>query len=492
MKLPEAWSPETPSEELNEERYEDFKKRYRYDPVGFCRDCIEWPDGGGLAAYQNDILSKLVEHKRVVARGPHGLGKTAVAALAIIWFMLTRDGEDWKIPTTASVWRQLTKFLWPEIRRKWLRRVRWDIVGRPPLKDKQEIFTIHIAMQTGEAFAMASDDSETLEGAHADKVLFIFDEAKIIEDATWDSAEGAFSTGECYWLAISTPGEPVGRFYDINTYKPGYEDWFVRHVTLREAIIAGRISEDWADGRLKQWGKNDQRYQNRVLGEFAASSSGSLISLAWVEMANERWYDWKERISDGGYLQPVNRIGLDIARGGEDMTIFALRRGYVIDSLVKRNHGDTMDIVADGSKMLIDNADAGMCVEVANMPGVFDRLRELFSEKRIFSFNPSKGSEATDKSGEWGFVDTRSAAWWHMRELLDPSNNFPVALPPDDNLTGDLIAPNWKPQGEKIRVQSKEDIKKMPGRSHKSTDEGDAVVISFYEEAFEEEGLDYA
>ena len=44
-------------------------------------------------------------------------GKTTIAAWLILWFAPTRDGnpkyEDWKIPTTASAWRQLTKFLWP-------------------------------------------------------------------------------------------------------------------------------------------------------------------------------------------------------------------------------------------------------------------------------------------------------------------------------------------------------------------------------------------
>ncbi|SEO73296.1 hypothetical protein [Actinacidiphila rubida] len=57
--------------------------------------------------------------------------------------------------------------------------------------------------------------------------------------------EGAFSGGrtegslEAFALAIAIPGSPVGWFYDIRSRKPGLEDWFVRHVTLAEAIAAG-------------------------------------------------------------------------------------------------------------------------------------------------------------------------------------------------------------------------------------------------------------
>ena len=51
--------------------------------------------------------------------------------------------------------------------------------------------------------------------------------------------------------------------------------------------------------------------------------------------------------------------------------------------------------------------------------------------------------------------------------------------PPDDELIGDLTAPKWRPvaggpkASAKIRIESKEDIRKRLGRS---TDAGDAVV----------------
>src|SRR5581483_11776366 len=93
---------------------------YHDRPVDYVRDLIRWPAGQGLTDYQAETLTDLVVYGRQAVRGPHGLGKTSTAALAILWFATTRDamGEDWKVPTTASAWGQLIHYLWPEVH-KW-------------------------------------------------------------------------------------------------------------------------------------------------------------------------------------------------------------------------------------------------------------------------------------------------------------------------------------------------------------------------------------
>jgi len=65
-----------------------------------------------------------------------------------------------------------------------------------------------------------------IEGAHAESLLYIFDESKSIAAPVFDAAEGAFAgPGEVFALAQSTPGEPSGRFYDIHARASGLEDW---------------------------------------------------------------------------------------------------------------------------------------------------------------------------------------------------------------------------------------------------------------------------
>ncbi len=113
-------------------------------------------------------------------------------------------------------------------------------------------------------------------------------------------------------LAISTPGEPQGRFYEIHARRPGCEDWWVRHVTLLECLRAGRIGPEWAAQRKVQWGEQSAVYRNRVLGEFASSEEDGIIPLTWIEAANERW----QALQESGQWGPFLRCGVDVARGG--------------------------------------------------------------------------------------------------------------------------------------------------------------------------------
>lgn len=366
----------------------------------------------------------------------------------------------------------------PEVH-KWARRLRWDKLGRQPYNERIELTTLSLKLKTGEAFALASDNSAMIEGAHASKILYIFDESKEIPFATWDSAEGAFSTGDTYWLSVSTPGEPQGRFYEIQSKRPGYEDWDVRPVTLAETVAAGRISVSWAEARRKQWGEESAAYQNRVLGEFASSEADGVIPLSWVEHANERWAEWND--SDPKPELAFTCVGADIARSGEDKTVFAMRYENVVTELRKTTKEDLMQ-TAGRLKGILDAHGGKAFIDVIGIgAGVVDRLRELkYSD--VIPFNASEHTDYMDSSGELGFINCRSASWWHMRELLDPANGHNIALPPDDELTGDLVSPHWKvTSGGKIQVEAKEDIKERIGRS---TDCGDAVVMAFFDNKF--------
>lgn len=457
-----------------------FVQEYFDHPAKFAAECLVWPKGESHTAYQIEISDALPEKKRVCVRAPHGVGKTAMAAITVIWFALTRDaqGEDWKIPTTASSWRQLTKYLWPEIH-KWLRRVRWDKVGRSALKENYELLDQSIKLKNGEAFALASDQPALLEGAHAKNLLYILDEAKTIPDETWDAVEGAFSVGECMALAFSTPGEPSGRFYEIQKRAKGFEDWWTRYITLDEAVKSGRVSAKWARQRERQWGTDSAAYQNRVLGNFASNDEDGIIPLAAIERANARWQamaDAAEKKGDDEVWGDLLGIGADIGRGGDPTVLANLYKNNTIRSLDHSRSKNLMEVTGILRGRLQRHLEARSVIDLIGIgAGVFDNLREDDDlAERVIPFNAGSATDLKDASGELGFVDLRSAAWWNAREmLLDPS--VQVALPPDDKLTGDLTAPRSKIQsGGKIKVESKDDIRKRIGRS---TDDGDAVIM---------------
>lgn len=447
--------------------------RWRDSPVAWADECLNVK----LTGYQAEVLNALPTHKRIALRGPHGLGKSFLGAILVNWFATTRDlaGRDWKIITTASAWRHLEVYLWPEIH-KWAGRIDFETLGRAPFKPNSELLNLRLKLNYGAATAVASNQPERIEGAHAEELLYLLDEAKIVPPATWDSIEGAFSNAgtdtpdNAYAFAMSTPGPPSGRFYDIHRRAAGYEDWWTRHVTLEEAISSGRISRNWADQRKLQWGEDSAVYHNRVLGEFHASDEDSVIPLAWLEAAIERWHVWDRagRPSPGGPLW----TGVDVGRGGDE-SVMAHRDGWAV-WLEGNRRRDTMSQVA-----ALQGLQGRAIIDVIGLgAGVYDRLRELGA--RPLAYTGSGKALVRDRSGKFGFTNTRSAAYWNLRELLDPAFEPVLALPPDDLMISDLTTPSWKVTTgvpPKIQVEVKDEVVKRLGRS---PDRGDAIAMAMW------------
>lgn len=376
----------------------------------------------------------------------------------------------------------MTKFLWPEVR-KWSRKINWQKVGRKEFSG-EELLSRNLNLNYGEAFALASSDANRIEGAHADQIMYVFDESKIVPDKFWDSAEGALMNAEnAYWFSISTPGEPVGRFYDIQSGGKGFEDWWVRHVTLQEAVDAGRIGIDKANQRLAQWGEDSAVYQNKVLGNFAQSEEDSVIPLSWVETSMRKWSEFKSKRN-----HIADQLGCDVARMGGDKSVIALRYGNFIDELEKRGMIDTMQCAGYVKAHMSRNPGIQVLVDIIGMgAGVYDRLAEEFNtidgfevDDFIHPFHVQGTTDFMDETELWEFKDCYSASYWNLREMLDPEKgDKQLMLPPDSDLKQELMKFKWsvRSSGE-IYVLRKEKVKEELGRS---PDSADAVAMACWE-----------
>lgn len=476
-----------------------FQRTYANDRVAFVWDCLP-KLRDTFAPYQEEILGYFDQgHRRVALRGPHGLGKTLIAALLVHHTILTSE-QDAVAPTLASVWRQLEKYLWPEIH-KIARLLDWDVIGRVPYtRDELMVHSIRIRSPYGwnESFAVASGDASAIEGAHASRLFYIFDESKSVDPPMWDAAEGAFSTegaavlgggsGECYWLAISTPGAPEGVFYNIHSRKEGYDDWLVRHVTLDEAIAANRIGRKWAQQRARQWGVNSAVYKNRVLGEFAKDSSEGVIPLDWVEAAFDRYREW-EALGKPGAGLAQRKVGVDSARFGDDKTVFAHRVGDRLEKMDVYTK-QSVPVTAGYLKPVAEQAhEVNIEMDSGLGASVYDILMQGYDwanpNMNLTQVYMGAGTSVVDNTGMFRFRCVRDAAWWHMRELLDPDGGHLIALVPDDDLLGDLCAPRYEIKyihdWLTICVEPK-DIVRKKDRLGRSTDHGDACVLAFWDE----------
>ncbi len=454
--------------------------------MAFVRDCLTFDEGDAPAPYQLAVLDALAHNDRVALRGPRGLGKSSAAAWAVLWWALVWDGRtDWKAITTASVWNQLTAFTWPEIH-KWLGRVRWDVVGRAPPSETDEAMLQSLRLNTGQAQAIASNDAQRMEGAHATKLLYVFDEAKIIPSAVWDSVEGAFASGGGKWLALSTPGDLAGRFYQIISGQvPG---WTHMRVTAEEAIAAGRMSTNWVEARRAAWGEDSALYKQQVLGEPADDAGGGLVPLSWCEQAQVRWeaLNAAEWCDGRGREIPVSCIAFDVGGGtaqGDASAIAIVRGGVLVERVQKIRVAPDPSVAT----MHLAGIVKGLCDQhkprfifgdsIGIGAGVVARLRE--QGYNALPFIASAATTMTDASGYAGFACWRDAMWWAVREILAPPQGgaMGAALPMDDDLVGDLtsVGDAGVNSRNQHKAESKDAIRKRIGRS---TDAGDAVAMA--------------
>jgi phage terminase large subunit len=449
---------------------------YQNNIVGFVQDVLK----ATPRVYQEEGLLKFMNDHYLCVRAPHSAGKTTLAAWCVLWGLACFP--EIKVPTTATAWRQLTDVLWPEIK-KWALRANWSHVGIT-LSENDHISRTRLEFGPNRfAVGLASKEETRIEGYHSAVLMYVFDEAKGIPVNIWNGAQGALVGGNTYCLAISTPGLSAGRFFDIQSRKAGTERWTVMHIKKEQCEREVDGFKEWAEDCKKLWGEQSPIYKRRVLAEFAEDEEGALIPLWMIEEANERWHKMK----DEKLLKErsLDIVGVDVGHKGESQTVLArLYDEVFIPHLEKHPHFDTMETTAAVRKALLASYDkaTGTYSATANVDaigvgaGVVDRAKELGLP--VKGVNVSVKTKRRDVTRMVTFVNLRSYLSWRLRERLDPNltpEDELLALPPDDELTGDLVSLRYETTSAgKIKVESKDEIKKRIGRS---PDCGDSVCL---------------
>ena len=171
-------------------------------------------------------------------------------------------------------------------------------------------------------------------------------------------------------------------------------------------------------------------------------------------------------------------LGVDVARGGMDLSAIAVRQGAKILSIETFSNMDGPLLAGEiavryrrlkASRANVDIIGLGAAVE--------DALKDpVYHDITVVPVNVATSSDVLDSDGNRKYQNLRAELWWTLREALDPKTKDPLALPPGDSLLGDLAAPKYDFRKGWIQVEAKEDTKKRLGRS---PDEGDAVMLTF-------------
>lgn len=423
--------------------------RSRNDPAWFIRNVL---GAEYLTPQQITVLESVRDHRRTLVTAGNSVGKTWLAARLALWFLYSHPKS--KVITTAPTWIQVESLLWRELRAAYLS-AKFPLGG--------DIHKTQIVLADNWfAIGLSTDDPTRFQGFHAPRIMIIFDEAIGVDPGIWEASEGVAVGNDDRFLAIGNPTDPTSeakRKEDSglwNVLRLSAEDH--PNVIERKIVVPGAVTWEWIEEREQEYGGRESGlYRARVRGLWPEEGDDVLIPLALVEAAQKRWSEPKP----GAQLICA---GCDVARYGQDETvIFPVYEGGIVGRPSVR-HGQNLMETAGQLKALgaptlgVDDAGLG--------GGVTDRLKE----QRV-SVNACIGGSAAREDKK--FVNARAEMWWALREALKAGD---LALPDDRKMAADLTNVKFAYDSRgRIKLESKDDIKKRLGRS---PDRGDALAIT--------------
>lgn len=458
---------------------------YYSDPYGFVWFAFPWGQPGTPLAREHDgpdpwqarVLIRLGRElvraqnpdeaeeavgaaiRMAIASG-HGIGKTALVAWIIIWFISTRPNPQ--IVVTANTGLQLKTKTWRELA-KWHKMAinsHWFVWTATQFKLRAEPETWFAT-----AVPWSAHNPSAFAGTHESHVLMLFDEASEIDAVIWETAEGALTTGSVagnttIWLAFGNPTQNTGRFRQCWT--KFRKRWVTEQVDSRDSKRTDkRLIREW----IEDYGEDSDFVRVRVRGVFPRVGPRQFIGNHLVEAAQKRFVDpaWI-------HAATPRLMGVDIAREGDDESVIVLRRGAkMLPDIFRYRIPDLMVLASEIAGKINEWKPDLVFVDGTGMgSGVYDRLVQL-GYQNVVDCRPGNKEQVFDRET---FYNCRIEWWARMKEWLRTAD-----IPDDNQLYEDLIGPEQLYDlGMKLRLERKEDMKK---RGLPSPDTGDALSMTF-------------
>jgi len=422
--------------------------------VLFVREVI----GAEPEDYQVEVLRAVASKPRskVAWRAARGCGKSTCAAWLVLWHtLLFYESET---ITTASNWRQVAKMLWPEVH-KWYVRIDFSRLGFDDSTIDAQKLGIYLDKYWF-AIGESSNDPEKLEGFHAEHILFIVDEAKLVTKETFKSIAGCLTTSHAKILVLSTPPRHphACHFRDIFERKvPGFE---LFHTS---GLDSPRVDKEYIASVI-----DPVEYKTQVLGEFVDSSGDVLYVFNPLKLEEAIGIELPDP-------EPIV-MGVDIARLGGDKNVVMVRQGKTIgtrveswsNTLLTYTEGRIKDIAREVQPDLI-NIDV-----IGYGAGIYDNMLEE-GEFNI------EGINFRHRPPNRTFANMRAYAYAQLSQRINTGDR---SIPDDPQLLLELTAQTYDfdRQGRKL-MDPKPIIRKKLGRS---PDFADAAVLCSLEGDYDE------
>jgi hypothetical protein len=437
-------------------------RRYIADPIPFVREQFHAePDD-----WQLEVLAGAQLSPRQAVVGSKGCGKTTVLAWLILWFLFTRPHAN--IAVTSISGDNLKDGLWKELA-LWIHRAP-AIAAAFEWQQTRIVSRVDgpiwwVSFRTYSKSADAQQQSQTLAGLHADYVMFVIDEAGSVPQAVAVTAEAALASGvECRLILAGNPTSLEGPLYSAAV--TNRQHWHVVHVTgdPDNPKRSPRVDRAWAQSQIDQHGRSNPWVKVNVLGEWPEASLNALLGIEDVNRAMQRHlrtdqYEWAQK-----------RLGIDVARFGDDRTVIFPRQGIAsFKPIVMRHARNSAVSVEIANKVLAAKAKWSSELELVDASGGWSLgFTDVMRANGYPPIEVQFGGTPIDPR----FRNRRAEMWAAMSEWVQRGG----ALFHMPELIAELTVPTYSFSGGKFVLEEKDQIKKRLGRS---PDLADALALTF-------------
>ena len=429
---------------------------YAADPVGFVTHVL--PEGGVPYSKQAEVLSALAADRRVTVVGCNGSGKDWAAARAVLWWIETRERS--KAIVTGPTQRQVEDVIWREMR------VAYAMAGQA--LHGEMYASKYVVNDERFALGFSTNHPYNLQGFHSPQLLVVVTEAHAVGQLHMDALK---RLNPARMLLTGNPLTLEGEFFESHHSK----SYLYTRVAIsafdtpnlienRADAAPGMVTPEDVEERRREWGDKDALYVASVLGQFPDALEDSLISRSDVDRAVERWEQGEPRRRDPW------RMGVDVARYGDDKTVLCLRRGDRVERMIEMRKADTVEVAEEiGEQVRRLGIPAVFVDETGVGGGVVDQLKK--------DGMPVIGVQAgTKASRPEQYGNKRAELFWELRRRFKEDS---IAIPKDDELISQLLMIRYAiAEPERIRLNSKQEFRK---RGLPSPDKADALSLAFLE-----------
>ncbi|HEX5236148.1 MAG TPA: hypothetical protein VFW25_12555 [Silvibacterium sp.] len=446
---------------------------WRRDPLKFVREVFSaQPD-----AWQADGLALLGKpgRKRIALKACAGPGKTTELAWAG-WHRLVcfaAKNEHPKGIAVSVTGDNLHRNLWAEMARwrnesLFLQKAFEWTGTRIFARDHAQTWFLSAA--SWPKTADMETVGRTLSGLHSRFPFYLIDESGDISPNMLRSAEQGLST--CEDGLIITAGNTTsqsGLLYEASVRMRGnWDDGKYEVISITsdpdDPKRTPRVDVEWARKQIETYGRENPWVMAYVLGQFPPGSLNALLSLEDVEAAMKRSpaagsYEWAEK-----------RLGVDVARYGDDRTVIFPRQGLAAMQPAVMRH-------ARGSAVSVD---------IANR--VMGMMNELEAEQAFFDDTVGWAHGAVDvlRAAGWSpyavqfdkpssnprYANMRAQMWMEMAEWVKGGG----CLPRIPEMVAELTSSTYFFHSGKFQIEAKDQVKKRLGRS---PDLADALALTW-------------